>query len=153
MNFSSLVITFALLGLVSTTPMDIDPNDVEVKICCDYECGHFDVIKIGRRELPYVTYAEFDLMSAYVEIVAGDKDFCIQQQVAEAIINRTLSDRYPDYIDEVIYQKGYYGLWKYIPDNVEMYEVEVSDSVCEAVTEALYNPMYEDTLNIGLLVK
>lgn len=154
MNITPLVLTASFLTLVTTsTPTVAEFTVSEVEECCSCECGQFDVIEIGRDKLDYVTYAEFDLMSAYVEIVAGDKGFATQEKVAEVIINRTLSDDYPDYIDEVIYQKGYRGLWKYIPNDIELYEVEVSDSVYEAVTEALYNPTNEELLNIGKLIK
>lgn len=105
-----------------------------------------------RDDIDYITYAEFELMCCFVETVAGNEGFDTQYDVASAIINRLNSDMYPNYIDEIIWKKGDNGLWKYIPNDVDLESVIPSDSVYEAVTEALFVPSENKGTDIEIFI-
>lgn len=82
----------------------------------------------------YPTLEEFELMARVVMSEAGGEDFECQLAVAQTIINRIESDKFPNSVSEVIYQPNQYS----VANNGEP-----TDSVMEAVQTAcedLYDP-------------
>lgn len=80
-----------------------------------------------------ITPAEFDLMARVVMSESGVEDFNVQLAVAETILNRVVSDNFPNTIEEVIRQDAQYS----IKDNGEP-----TTSVLEAVQTALEEQTY-----------
>lgn len=80
-----------------------------------------------------ITPTEFDLMARVVMSESGGEDFEVQLAVAETILNRVASDKFPNSISEVIKQDSQYS----IKDNGEP-----TTSVMEAVQTALEEQTY-----------
>lgn len=80
-----------------------------------------------------ITPTEFDLMARVVMSESGGEDFNVQLAVAETILNRVVSDNFPNTIEEVIRQDVQYS----IKDNGEP-----TTSVLEAVQTALEEQTY-----------
>lgn len=71
-----------------------------------YDCGP-PVVSVNHLDL-FCGYSEedVDLMAAVVFYEAGNQDMYGKQLVADTILNRVNSDRFPNSISEVIDQKG-----------------------------------------------
>lgn len=138
MNIIGALCSLVMSGCILSTTQATQPSNQNVEI----------IEVTGRNNISYVTMAEFELVSQFVEIVAGDESFETQYEVSEVVFNRLESDDYPNYIDEIIWKKDKTGLWSYIPDDVSISEVTPSDSVYEAVTEALFNPSDYEIIDI-----
>ena len=84
-----------------------------------------------------VTPSEVDLMARVVMSESSILSTEGKQAVAETIINRVLSDDYPDTVSEVVYQPNAYSThWNGSP-TAECYQ---------AVRQALENPVFPDSM-------
>lgn len=81
-----------------------------------------------------ITLEEFELMCRIVMNESGGEPFQTQVAVAETIVNRVNSDKFPNTVMEVLYQPYQYSH----ADNGE-----ITDSVREAVTSALEQHIYD----------
>lgn len=88
----------------------------------------------------YMTEAEFHLIASFVEVVAGDCDELEKKQLAQVVINRRFSEDYPNRWDEIIWDKEKDGLWWYIPDNISLEDIEVTESTESALFSAILYP-------------
>ena len=80
-----------------------------------------------------ISYEQLELLERCVMAEGGGESYDCQVAIACVIINRVLSDKYPDSIDGVIKQKGQFSTWpgmikKAVPTN------EVKQAVREALT-------------------
>ncbi len=76
---------------------------------------------------------ERSILERIVEAEAGDQDITGRQMVANVIINRVLSDEFPDDIESVVFSHRQFSP---ISDG-SYYRVEISDETVEAVEIAL----------------
>lgn len=81
-----------------------------------------------------ITLEEFELMCRIVMNESGGEPFQTQVAVAETIVNRINSDKFPNTVMEVLYQPYQYS---------HANNGEVTDSVREAVTSALEQHIYD----------
>jgi len=80
-----------------------------------------------------INYEQLDLLERCVMAEGGGESYECQVAIACVIINRVLSEKYPDTIDAVIKQKGQFSTWpgmiqRAVPSN------EVKQAVREALT-------------------
>lgn len=82
-----------------------------------------------------VTMHEFEMLSNLVMAEAEDQSWEVQVYVACVVLNRVESERFPDSIEDVLYQKDpiqFTSMW-----NGRYEKVKASDSCMEAVQYAL----------------
>lgn len=79
-----------------------------------------------------ITNEQLDLLERCVMAEGGGETYECQVAIACVIINRVLSDNYPDNIDAVIKQKGQFSTW---PKMIQ--KATASNQVKQAVREAL----------------
>ena len=83
-----------------------------------------------------------EILACCVEAEAGNQDFLGKRLVADVILNRVESDRFPDTIEEVISQKYHFTTyWDGTIDNVIP-----SDETFEAVQMELYGERYDPNI-------
>lgn len=85
---------------------------------------------------------EIALLFKCVEAEDGIGSYESKVMVARVIINRVLSDKFPNTVTEVIKQPRQFQVWK----NNRIWEVEVTQETKDAVTEALTVPSDFDAL-------
>ena len=88
--------------------------------------------------LPYdISAEEYEMLLRIVEAEAGGEDTEGKILVANVVLNRVESDKFPDTIEEVIFQKnGKVTQFSPIADG-RYYTVEVSEDTIDAVNRAL----------------
>ncbi len=93
---------------------------------------------ITREVLPYdISAEEYEMLLRIVEAEAGGEDTEGKILVANVVLNRVESEKFPDTIEEVIFQKnGKVTQFSPIADG-RYYTVEVSEDTIEAVNRAL----------------
>ena len=93
---------------------------------------------ITREILPYdISAEEYEMLLRIVEAEAGGEDTEGKILVANVVLNRVESDKFPDTIEEVIFQKnGKVTQFSPIADG-RYYTVEVSEDTIDAVNRAL----------------
>ena len=93
---------------------------------------------ITREVLPYeITTEEYEMLLRIVEAEAGGEDTEGKILVANVVLNRVESDKFPDTIEEVIFQRnGKVTQFSPVADG-RYYTVEVSEDTIEAVNRAL----------------
>lgn len=93
---------------------------------------------ITREELPYhMTEEEYEMLLRIVEAEAGGEDMEGKILVANVVLNRVESDKFPDTVEEVIFQRsGKVTQFSPVADG-RYYTVEVSEDTVEAVNRAL----------------
>lgn len=84
-----------------------------------------------------ITTEEFNLMCRVVMNEAGGDNYTCQVAVAETIINRVNSEYYPNTISDVLWQPYQYSHHE---------NGAVTDSVAEAVTQALETKVFDDNM-------
>lgn len=53
-----------------------------------------------------ITQAEIDMLASITYLEAGNQSMAGRRAVVEVILNRVMSEEFPDTIEEVLYQKG-----------------------------------------------
>lgn len=53
-----------------------------------------------------ITEEEIDMLASITYLEAGNQSMAGKRAVVEAVLNRVMSDEFPDTIEEVLYQKG-----------------------------------------------
>lgn len=75
-----------------------------------------------------ITEEEIELLASVVRAEAGNQSFTGQKAVAEVVLNRVQSDKFPDSVQSVIYQEGQFStaayLDKYPPTEIQYHVVE-----------------------------
>lgn len=110
-----------------------DVSAMEEEISSDME------EKVSQKNIPLpqwriqITNEQLDLLERCVMAEGGGESYECQVAIACVIINRVISDKYPDSVDGVIKQKGQFSTWpkmikRMIPTN------EVKQAVREALT-------------------
>ncbi len=100
-----------------------------------------------RKEIPKptwrinITAEQMSLLERCVMAEGGGESYECQVAIACVIINRVLSDKYPDTIDGVIKQEGQFSTW---PRMIE--RVTPTDEVKQAVREALANEVIPENV-------
>lgn len=113
--------------------MITDPSALEDEISSDME------EKASQKSIPLpqwrieINNEQLDLLERCVMAEGGGESYECQVAIACVIINRVISDKYPDSIDGVIKQKGQFSTWpkmikRMVPTN------EVKQAVREALT-------------------
>jgi N-acetylmuramoyl-L-alanine amidase len=90
-----------------------------------------------RTRLPELTQDEYEMMCRIVQAEAGGEDALGKQMVADVIINRVKSKRFPNTVQGVIFQKNGSGAQFSPISDGRYYRVTVSEETKAAVTEAL----------------
>lgn len=134
--------TLAVMEMVEEIPameesaamnMITDPSVLEDEISSDME------EKASQKSIPLpqwrieINNEQLDLLERCVMAEGGGESYDCQVAIACVIINRVISDKYPDSIDGVIKQKGQFSTWpkmikRMVPTN------EVKQAVREALT-------------------
>lgn len=103
------VITF-LLAKEFNAQVKPDPVFVEVPV---YIERFVEPTVESNDESPYyeaisnsITQAEIDMLASITYLEAGNQSMAGRRAVVEVILNRVMSDEFPDSIEEVLYQKG-----------------------------------------------
>ena len=93
---------------------------------------------ITREIFPYdITTEEYEMLLRIVEAEAGGEDTEGKILVANVVLNRVESDKFPDTVEEVIFQKnGKVTQFSPVADG-RYYTVEVSEDTIQAVNRAL----------------
>lgn len=81
-----------------------------------------------------LTLEQEDLLAKVIWVEARGESEAGQQAVAEVVLNRMASDRFPDSINDVIYGEGQFRSAKFLKD-AKPYQVQY-----EAIERALYGP-------------
>lgn len=80
---------------------------------------------------------ELDILKRIVEAEAGNQDVEGRLLVANVILNRVESDKFPDNVKDVVFQKEK-GVIQFSPvSDGRIWTVEISEETCEAVERAL----------------
>ena len=79
-----------------------------------------------------LTTEQLDLLERCVMAEGGGESYECQKAIACVIINRVLSNKYPDTVEAVITQKSQFSTWP-----TQIRNAEVSNEVKQAVREAL----------------
>ena len=82
----------------------------------------------------YLCDDDIDLIAAIVWLEARGEPFEGQQAVAEVVLNRMMSDDFPDTVKDVLYQQGQFQPAAYLD------QAEPADEQYDAVEAALYGP-------------
>ena len=142
---ASLILVFVLMSLA--LPIQLQKkDDVVEELCtisqCDQAAGvHITVIpqkKIKKTTGNELRKQEFELLCRTVYCEAGNQDIKTQTMVALTILNRVKSDKFPNTVKGVVYQKNAYAVsqWK----NFESYKW--TEQVEKAVKQALKSNKY-----------
>lgn len=94
---------------------------------------NLEVVTESEKNSSAITMEEYDILCRIVTAEANSEDVCGQRLVANVILNRVASDRFPDTIEDVVLSPGQF-------DPVEsgyFYCVEPSEKAKEAVMQAL----------------
>ena len=81
-----------------------------------------------------LTLEQEDLLAKVIWVEARGECAAGQQAVAEVVLNRLVSDKFPDDLDDVIYGEGQFRSAKFLKD-AEPYQTQY-----EAIERALYGP-------------
>lgn len=79
-----------------------------------------------------LTTEQLDLLERCVMAEGGGESYECQRAIACVVVNRVISDKFPDTIEDVIKQKGQFSTW---PSQIQ--KVKASNEVKQAVREAL----------------
>lgn len=90
-----------------------------------------------------IFYGELELLVLLVHAEAGNQDFMGKQLVAEVVLNRVRSEKFPDTIEEVINQPGQFSTSK----SLEKWAWgHLTQSDFDAVLAAVENPVNDRIL-------
>lgn len=82
----------------------------------------------------HLTLEQEDLLAKVIWVEARGESDAGQQAVAEVVLNRLVSDKFPDNLHDVIYAEGQFRSVKFL-DDAEPYQTQY-----EAIERALYGP-------------
>lgn len=116
----SLSLIISMTGIIN-----IFAEEVEVMSVLKEEVKSMQVVNI--------TDEEFDLLSKLIAGEARGESYDGQLAVAAVVINRVKDDRFPNSVEDVIYQKNAFSVVK----NGEI-NIDETDSSLKAAQEALY---------------
>jgi hypothetical protein len=89
----------------------------------------------------HLSQEELTLMERCVMAEGGGESYECQVAIACVIVNRVLSESFPDTLTEVVTQSGQFSTW---PNGIRC--VNVTDSVRQAVREALTRAVYPEKI-------
>lgn len=93
--------------------------------------------KMTRENEIKVTQSEYDNLLRIVEAEAGGEDLIGKMLVANVVLNRVKNEKFPDTINEVIFQENN-GVAQFSPvSDGRFYSVEISQQTVEAVNKVL----------------
>lgn len=96
-----------------------------------------EVQTVERRERYRADKEELEILERIVEAEAGNQDAEGKLLVANVILNRVESEKFPDTVKEVVLQKEK-GVCQFSPvSSGRIWKVEISEETCEAVERAL----------------
>ena len=116
----------------SAISVEADASAMEEEISSDME------EKASQKSIPMpqwriqITNEQLDLLERCVMAEGGGESYECQVAIACVIINRVISDKYPDSVDGVIKQKGQFSTW---PKMIK--RMVATNEVKQAVREAL----------------
>ena len=116
----------------SAMSVEADASAMEEEISSDME------EKASQKNIPLpqwriqITNEQLDLLERCVMAEGGGESYECQVAIACVIINRVISDKYPDSVDGVIKQKGQFSTW---PKMIK--RMVATNEVKQAVREAL----------------
>ena len=116
----------------SAMSVEADASAMEEEISSDME------EKVSQKNIPLpqwriqITNEQLDLLERCVMAEGGGESYECQVAIACVIINRVISDKYPDSVDGVIKQKGQFSTW---PKMIK--RMVATNEVKQAVREAL----------------
>ena len=116
----------------SVMSVEADASAMEEEISSDME------EKVSQKNIPLpqwriqITNEQLDLLERCVMAEGGGESYECQVAIACVIINRVISDKYPDSVDGVIKQKGQFSTW---PKMIK--RMVATNEVKQAVREAL----------------
>ena len=116
----------------SAISVEADASAMEEEISSDME------EKASQKSIPLpqwriqITNEQLDLLERCVMAEGGGESYECQVAIACVIINRVISDKYPDSVDGVIKQKGQFSTW---PKMIK--RMVATNEVKQAVREAL----------------
>lgn len=134
---------------VQTESIQTGEENVETEIPADDpEPAPAVVVQETKNEKKYyLKYKDYNVLLRIVEAEAGGEDITGKMLVANVIMNRVVSNRFPDTVTEVVYQK-HNGRAQFSPTvNGRINSVTVSQETVEAVERVLYG---EDSSNGAL---
>lgn len=120
------------VGESSSISVEADASAMEEEISSDME------EKASQKNVPLpqwriqITNEQLDLLERCVMAEGGGESYECQVAIACVIINRVISDKYPDSVDGVIKQKGQFSTW---PKMIK--RMVATNEVKQAVREAL----------------
>lgn len=135
-----------IVSLSSTEPLE-DMFSVESESEIEADVEYVDVVKVGVspeavETVIELTQEDYDNLVRIVEAEATGLDAKAKILVANVVINRVLSDAFPDTVTEVIFQ-GNGEQFQPIMDG-RFYSVELTESSYEAVDRALMGEDYSE---------
>lgn len=88
------------------TQSEVDENPTQIVRCVRVECDkpHYDLFY--QEIADTITQDEIDLVAKILYLEAGNQSMTGQRAVVEVIFNRVMSDKFPNTISDVIYQKN-----------------------------------------------
>ena len=124
-------------------------ENVETEIPADEsEPAPTEVVAEEQKNTFNLEYNEYNVLLRIVEAEAGGEDITGKMLVANVIMNRINSHRFPDTVTEVVYQKNHNGKAQFSPTvDGRMDSVTVSEDTVEAVDRVLNG---EDSSNGAL---
>ena len=131
-----VVILSVLCGMSAGLSNRPPPEIIEIKsdpIVLVEERVEQQIVEVDTGIVPFyneiaksVTEEEIYLLGSVIRAEAGNHSFTGQKAVAEVVLNRVMSPKFPNTITEVIYQKGQFSTARYLsnyPPTDEQYEV------------------------------
>lgn len=133
---------------IQTMSIQTGEENVETEIPADEpDPAPLVVEEVNNRKKIYLKYKDYNVLLKIVEAEAGGEDITGKMLVANVIMNRVVSNRFPDTVTEVVYQK-HNGRAQFSPTvNGRINSVTVSQETVEAVERVLYG---EDSSNGAL---
>lgn len=112
---------------------DIQKNNINDKDKNIEITSKIKEVKQERKQIINLTNDELTLLSRLVTGEARGESYEGQVAVAAVVINRVLDDRFPDTIEDVIYQRNAFSVV-----NDGSINMKPTESSCRAVQEAIY---------------
>ena len=131
------------------TSIQTGEENVETEIPADEsEPAPTEVVAEEQKNTNNLEYNEYNVLLRIVEAEAGGEDITGKMLVANVIMNRVQSGRFPDTVTEVVYQKNANGKAQFSPTvNGRIDSVRVSQETVDAVERVLSG---EDSSNGAL---
>ena len=126
-------------GVSEQNGIQTGEENVETEIPADEsEPAPTEVVAEEQKNTFNLEYNEYNVLLRIVEAEAGGEDITGKMLVANVIMNRVQSGRFPDTVTEVVYQKNANGKAQFSPTvNGRIDSVRVSQETVDAVERVL----------------